>query len=165
MDQLKSELGGNLEDAVVATMTRPSDYDARELRAAMKVGRPPHTYVRERCGVARKGRTLVSSQRSRPVCSQRPSGKHESSLLDTPLNNVNPRGPRLGAQTCSDWSVGTIAYARGHTYVFVGKCHVVLPYETFVFQLQRFRMKSWLVREFFFDLYLISQRTDILGGA
>ena len=37
MDQLKGELGGNYESAVIAMMTTPRRYDAMQLRSAMKV--------------------------------------------------------------------------------------------------------------------------------
>ena len=37
IDDLKSELGGNLEDVTVAIMDPPTVYDAKCLRKAMKV--------------------------------------------------------------------------------------------------------------------------------
>ena len=37
MKDLKSELGGNFEDVVIAMMTVPAEYDAEQLRKAIKV--------------------------------------------------------------------------------------------------------------------------------
>ena len=42
MNDLKSELGGRFEDACIALMMRSDEYDAYELRSAMKVR--PHSY-------------------------------------------------------------------------------------------------------------------------
>lgn len=38
IDDLKSELGGHLKEVVLSLMTKPVNYDAKELKAAIKVG-------------------------------------------------------------------------------------------------------------------------------
>jgi len=38
ISELKSELSGNFEQVILALFMTPSEYDAQELRSAMKVG-------------------------------------------------------------------------------------------------------------------------------
>ena len=43
---LKSELGGRFEDAILALMEKPDEYDAKECRRAIEVRRVEHGLIR-----------------------------------------------------------------------------------------------------------------------
>ena len=109
MDQLKSELGGNLEDAVVAMMTRPSLYDARTLRAAMKVGATSTRVYVDVVWGAREEIGINSLSHLGVCVLEGPVAKYESSLLDTPLNNVLSIVSATGAEMSQDRSARTSA--------------------------------------------------------